>query len=305
MNKTVFRAGLISIIGRPNVGKSTLLNRILKEKISIISDKPQTTRNRILGVKHLPQAQIVFLDTPGIHRPRYKLNQRMVKAAMGTLQEVDVVFFLIEATDAVRTGRYKSPESGGDRFIMERLEGLKTPVFLVLNKMDLVKKEKTLPLVEEYTQRFQFAEVIPISALIGNNVDHLLAVAVGYLPEGRPFYPADVITDQPLRFMATERIREKILHHTREEIPYSVAVRIEDFVEEKDKPVHIQATIIVERDSQKGILIGKNGGMLKRIGTEARMELEALLETRVFLGLWVKVQKDWRQNEPVLTELGY
>ena len=300
-----YHSGYIAIIGRPNVGKSTLLNRILQEKIAIISDKPQTTRNRILGVKHLPQAQIVFLDTPGIYKPKYKLNQRMVKVALGTLDEVDLIFFIVEATDSVSSGRHGPAAGSGDQFIMERLKELDTPVFLVLNKLDLIKKEKTIPLVEEYMRLHKFAEVVPISALTGDNVDRLIDVAVKYLPEGEPFFPSDTVTDQPVRFIAAETIREKILHHTREEIPYSVAVVIEEFKEEPERPVHIRALILVERDSQKGILIGKKGAMLKTVGTEARMELEALLGTKVFLELWVKVQPDWRQDETVLKELGY
>ena len=267
MNPSAFHSGFVSIIGRPNVGKSTLLNQILQEKIAIISDKPQTTRNRILGVKHLPQAQIVFLDTPGIHKPKYKFNQRMVKAALGTLEEVDLVFFLAEATDAVSSvlpasprGRYGPSAGGGNQFIMERLKELETPVFLILNKMDMIKREKTIPLVNDYMRQFKFAEVVPISALTGDNVDRLIEVAVGYLPEGEPFFPSDIVTDQPVRFMAAEIVREKILHHTREEIPYSVAVVIEEFEEEPERPVHIRALILADRDSQKGILIGKKGG---------------------------------------------
>ena len=305
MTQPAFRSGFISIIGRPNVGKSTLLNRILKEKIAIISDKPQTTRNRILGVKHLPHAQVVFLDTPGIHKPQYKLNQRMVKTALGTLQEVDLVFFLIEAAEADRMDRHAPLTAGGDRFILEWIKDLKTPVFLVINKVDLIKKGKILPLLEACGRQFAFAEIVPVSALTGDNVDRLLEAAVGYLPEGEPFFPEDVVTDQPVRFIASEIIREKILHHTREEIPYSIAVMIESFKEAPGKPTHIQATILVERDSQKGILIGKKGEMLKTVGTEARLELEGLLGAKVFLELWVKVQEDWRQDEALLKELGY
>ncbi|HET6466641.1 MAG TPA: GTPase Era [Nitrospiria bacterium] len=305
MNQPAFHSGFVSIIGRPNVGKSTLLNQILREKIAIISDKPQTTRNRILGVANLPQAQIVLLDTPGIHKPKYRLNYQMVKIALGTLEEVDLIFFIVEGTDADSFGRRASLIGSGDQYILERLKELETPVFLVLNKMDLIKKEKTIPLVEEYVRRFKFAEVVPISALTGDNVDRLMEITVGYLPEGEPLFPADVVTDQPMRFIATETIREKILHHTREEIPYSVAVVIEEFKEAPKKPVHIRAVILVERESQKGILIGKKGEMLKTVGSEARIELEALLGTKVFLELWVKVQKDWRQDENVLKELGY
>lgn len=305
MNTAAFHAGFISVIGRPNVGKSTLVNQILQEKIAIISDKPQTTRNRILGVKNLPHAQIVLLDTPGIHKPKYKLNHRMVNIALGSLEEVDLIFLMIEATDAV-AGRGMEPAIGsGDQYILERLKELDTPVFLVLNKMDLIKKEKTIPLVDAFSRRFSFAEVFPVSALTGENVDRLIKVAADGLPEGEPFFPADVVTDQPMRFIATETIREKILRHTREEIPYSVAVLIEEYQEEAKKPIHIRAVILVERDSQKGILIGKKGAMLKTVGSEARIELEALLGTKVFLELWVKVHKDWRQDENVLKELGY
>lgn len=299
-----FHSGFVSIIGRPNVGKSTLLNHILGEKVAIISDKPQTTRNRILGVKHLPEGQVVFLDTPGIHKPKYKMNRKMVETALATLGEVDLILFMIEATDAL-SRRGGAQAGGGDAFIMERLGGVKTPVFLVLNKMDLVKKEKTMPLVESYTRGFKFSEVVPISAETGANVDRLLELILKTLPEGDPFFPEDIVTDQPVRFIASEIIREKILRNTREEIPYSVAVMIEAFREEKSRPTEIAAMILVERDSQKGILIGKKGEMLKTIGTQARLELEGLLGTKVFLELWVKVQPNWRQDEMVLKELGF
>ena len=305
MSHSEFHSGFISIIGRPNVGKSTLLNQILQEKVAIISDKPQTTRNRILGVKHLPDSQLIFLDTPGIHKPQSKLNQRMVRVARDTLEEVDLIFFMIEATEANRIARYKPLKSGGDRFILDWIHELKTPVFLIINKMDLIKKERIIPLLQDCSAEFSFAEIVPVSARTGYNIDRLLKVAGGYIPEGAPIFPEDVVTDQPVRFIAGELIREKILHHTRQEIPYSVAVIIEEFKEEKDKPTRILATIFVERDSHKGILIGKRGDMLKKVGTEARKEMEALFGNKVYLELWVKVQKDWRQNEPLLTELGY
>ena len=297
MKQEGFRSGFVSIIGRPNVGKSTLLNRILKEKISIISDKPQTTRNRIMGVLHLSGAQLVFLDTPGIHKPKFKLNQRMVRTALNTLQEVDLILFLVEAFDA---------PGPGDQFIMERLKGLSIPVFLVINKIDRVKKETLIPLIEQCTRSFTFTEVVPVSALTGNNVDRLIEVIVKHLPEGQPLFPEDTITDQPLRFIAAEVIREKILTRTHEEIPYSVAVVIEEFLEDPEKQrVTIRAVIYVERDSQKGIVIGKGGEMLKAVGTAARLELEGLIGTKVYLELWVKVKKDWRGNESLLTEVGY
>ena len=297
MKQEGFRSGFVSIVGRPNVGKSTLLNRILKEKISIISDKPQTTRNRIMGVLHLSGAQLVFLDTPGIHKPKFKLNQRMVRTALNTLQEVDLILFLVEAFDA---------PGPGDQFIMERLKGLSIPVFLVINKIDRVKKETLIPLIEQCTRSFTFTEVVPVSALTGDNVDRLIEVIVKHLPEGQPLFPEDTITDQPLRFIAAEVIREKILTRTHEEIPYSVAVVIEEFLEDPEKQrVTIRAVIYVERDSQKGIVIGKGGEMLKAVGTAARLELEGLIGTKVYLELWVKVKKDWRDNESLLTEVGY
>src|SRR3972149_1977187 len=289
MKQEGFRSGFVSIVGRPNVGKSTLLNRILKEKIAIISDKPQTTRNRIMGVLHLPGAQLVFLDTPGIHKPKFKLNQRMVRTALNTLQEVDLILFLVEAFDA---------PGPGDQFIMERLKGLSIPVFLVINKIDRVKKETLIPLIEQCSRSFTFTEVVPVSALTGDNVDRLIEVIVKHLPEGQPLFPEDTITDQPLRFIAAEVIREKILTRTHEEIPYSVAVVIEEFLEDPEKQrVTIRAVIYVERDSQKGIVIGKGGEMLKAVGTAARLELEGLIGTKVYLELWVKVKKDWRGNE--------
>lgn len=297
MKQEGFRSGFVSIIGRPNVGKSTLLNRVLKEKISIISDKPQTTRNRIMGVLHLSGAQLVFLDTPGIHKPKFKLNQRMVRTALATLKEVDLILFLVEAFDA---------PGPGDQFIMERLKGLSAPVFLVINKIDRVKKETLIPLIEQCTRSFTFTEVVPVSALTGDNVDRLIEVIVKHLPEGQPLFPEDTITDQPLRFIAAEVIREKILTRTHEEIPYSVAVVIEEFLEDPEKQrVTIRAVIYVERDSQKGIVIGKGGEMLKAVGTAARLELEGLIGTKVYLELWVKVKKDWRSDESLLTEVGY
>ena len=292
-----YRSGFIAIVGRPNVGKSTLLNQILGQKISIISDKPQTTRNRILGVKHLPEAQMVFFDTPGVHKARTKLNQRLVQAALDSLQEVDLIFFLV-GPDA---------EPGeGDLFITDYLKDIKTPKILVVNKVDLVKKERLIPILDFYGRRGSFSEMIPISALTGDNVDRLLEVALSHLPEGEPYFPEDVVTDQPVRFLAAEIIREKVILKTREEIPYSVAVQIEDFKEDEAKNLSaIQAVIFVEKESQKGIIIGRKGGMLKEIGTDARKELEALLGTKIFLELWVKVKKDWSKSDSFLKEMGY
>lgn len=292
-----YRSGFIAIVGRPNVGKSTLLNQVLGQKISIISDKPQTTRNRILGVKHLPQAQMVFFDTPGVHKARSKLNQRFVQAALDSLQEVDLIFFLVEPD--VEAGE-------GDLFITDYLKKIDTPKILVVNKVDLFKKERVIPVLDFFSRRGSFSEMVPISALTGDNVDRLLTLALAHLPEGAPYFPEDVVTDQPVRFLAAEIIREKVIKKTREEIPYSVAVQIEDFREDEKKNLSsIQAVIFVEKESQKGILIGRKGGMLKEIGTAAREELEALLGAKIFLELWVKVKKDWSRNERFLKEMGY
>jgi len=279
------------------VGKSTLLNQILGEKIAIVSDKPQTTRNQILGVRNLPDTQLVFLDTPGIHKPRHKLNQRMVDGALKTFNQVDILAFLVEATGMPGTG---------DRFILESLRGVKKNKYLIVNKIDLVQKVTLLPLITEYARECSFDEVFPVSALKGENVEPLVKSFSGLLPEGDPFFPEDVITDQPMRFIAGEMIREQVLKRTRDEIPYSVAVWIESFKEDPGRPlVRIQGIIYVERDSQKGILIGKGGELLKKIGTEARLEIEGILGTKVFLDLWVKVRKNWRENERVLQQLGY
>lgn len=292
-----FRSGFIAIIGRPNVGKSTLLNFLVREKVAIISDKPQTTRNRILAVKNLPEAQIVFLDTPGIHKPQYRLNERMVRVALDSIREVDLIFFLVEAT---------SSPGGGDRYIIDLLKKGTTPVFLVINKVDLVRRETLLPLIDEYSTILPFSEILPISALTGENVDRLIQVAVPSLPEGAPYFPEDLVTDQPLRFLAGEIIREKILKRTWEEIPYAVAVAIEEFDEESATTlVRIGATVFVEKDSQKGILIGKGGEMMKAVATEAREELEGIIGTKVFLRVWVKVKENWRQDEAALRLLGY
>ncbi len=292
-----YRSGFISIIGRPNVGKSTLLNHVLGQKISIISDKPQTTRNRILGVKHLPEGQMVFFDTPGIHQAKSKLNQRMVQAALGSLEEVDLVFFLVEPDlEAGET----------DLFIAEHLGKIKTPKILVMNKIDLVKKERMIPLLDFFNKKGGFSEMIPISALHGENVERLVNMALSFLPEGEPYFPEDVVTDQPVRFLAAEIIREKVIKKTRDEIPYAIAVQIEEFKEDEIKNMStIRAVIFVERDSQKGILIGQKGQTLKEIGTAARQELETLLGAKIFLQLWVKVKKGWSKDDAFLTEMGY
>ncbi len=288
-----FKSGFISIIGRPNVGKSTLLNALLGEKIAIISDKPQTTRNKILGIVNTPAAQMVFMDTPGIHKPMHRMNEIMVKTALTTYNEVDVILLLVEATEA---------PGGGDRFIIETLSKVKTPVFLLINKVDLIKKEALLPLIQEYSKLYEFAEIIPISAL-KNDLAGLIEAILKRLPEGPQYFPDDQLTDQPERFIVSEIVREKIFELTKEEIPYSTAVMIEEMKEEPDI-TRIHAVILVERDSQKGILIGKGGGMLKQIGTLARQDAEKLLGTKIFLKLYVKVKKNWREDERMLRSIG-
>jgi len=288
-----FRSGFISIVGRPNVGKSTLLNALLGEKIAIISDKPQTTRNRILGIVNERDAQMVFMDTPGIHKPMHRMNEVMVKTALATYNEVDVILMLAEATEK---------PGGGDRYIIETLKNVKTPVYLLINKIDLVEKERLLPLMQEYSKLFGFAEIIPVSAL-RNDLGGLIPSVLARLPEGPKYFPDDQLTDQPERFIVSELIREKIFELTKDEIPYSTAVAIEEMKEEPEI-TRITAVIYVERESQKGILIGRGGAMLKKIGTLARQDAEKLLGTKIFLQLWVKVKKAWREDEHMLKNLG-
>ncbi|CDQ18035.1 GTP-binding protein Era [Halobacillus karajensis] len=292
-----FKSGFVTIVGRPNVGKSTFMNRVIGEKIAIMSDKPQTTRNKIQGVMTDKESQIIFIDTPGIHKPKHKLGDFMVNVAENTLNEVDAVLFMINAEEGY--GR-------GDQFILERLKRVDQPIFLIINKIDQVHPDQLLPLIDQYKEKMEFEEIIPISALEGNNVNHLLDVLKKHLPEGPQFYPEDQITDHPERFVISEFIREKVLHLTREEIPHSVAVVIEG-IEPRDEhnKVHIQAAIVVERKSQKGIIIGKQGSMLKEIGKRARKDIESLLGSKVYLELWVKVQKDWRNKQIQLSDFGY
>lgn len=291
-----FKSGFISIIGRPNVGKSTLLNHLVGQKIAIMSDKPQTTRNKIQGILTLDDAQIIFIDTPGMHKPKHKLGDFMVKIATNTLNEVDLILFMVNATE--RFGR-------GEAFILEKLQEVKTPVFLVINKIDLVHPDDLLLIIDEYKDKYPFAEIVPVSALQGNNTERLVEVIKEYLPEGPKYYPDEQITDHPERFIIAELIREKILHLTREEIPHSVAVVIDKITRMESGTVHVMATIIVERPSQKGIIIGKQGRMLKEIGKRARVEIELLLGSKVFLELWVKVQKNWRDKASLIREFGY
>ncbi|MDR6551325.1 GTPase Era [Paenibacillus qinlingensis] len=296
MAKKEFKSGFVAIIGRPNVGKSTLMNQIIGQKIAIMSDKPQTTRNKIHGVYTSENGQIVFLDTPGIHKPTSKLGDYMSKVAHGTLGEVDAVLFLVDVVDGI---------GGGDRYIIEQLKHIETPVILVLNKIDLVQPEALLAIITNYKDLYNFAEIVPVSALKGNNVTTLLEQIIRYLPEGPQYYPADQITDHPEQFVCAELVREKILHMTREEIPHSIAVQIEDMRVEPNGIVHISAVIFVERESQKGIVIGKQGALLKEIGRQARRDIETLLGSKTFLELWVKVKKDWRNQDRVLRDLGF
>jgi GTP-binding protein Era len=296
-NDPKFKSGFIAIIGRPNAGKSTLLNQLLGQKLAIISNKPQTTRNRILGVKNHPEGQIIFLDTPGIHHSKSRLNQLMVKTALATYGEVDGICFLIEADHA---------DSAENDFILETLKEVMNPVFLVINKIDLVAKQDLLPIMERYAQRRSFSQIIPISALRGDGFDILIREFLKVLPEGPQLFPEDMITDLPERFLAAELIREKIFRLTREEIPYASAVEVEEFHEREGKNlIWIKATIQVERESQKGVLIGRKGQMLKEIGKRARAEMEALFGAKVFLELWVRVEKDWREDPRALRRLGY
>ncbi|KOO52207.1 GTPase Era [Viridibacillus arvi] len=292
-----FKSGFISIIGRPNVGKSTFLNRVIGQKIAIMSDKPQTTRNKVQGVLTQDASQMVFIDTPGIHKPKHKLGEFMLKVSKNTLREVDVIMFMVNATQ--KLGK-------GDQFILEMLEGNETPVFLVINKIDQVHPDNLLHTIEDYKAEYDFAEIIPISALDGNNVDRLLETIENYLPEGPQYYPADQVTDHPERFIISELVREKVLHLTREEIPHSIAVQVDKIAKDEDKDmIRVMATIIVERDSQKGIVIGKRGALLKEVGIRARKDIEMLLGSKVYLELWVKVQKDWRNKSSQLRDFGF
>ncbi len=290
------RAGFASLIGRPNAGKSTLLNLIVGTKIAIVSDKPQTTRNRIVGVKNYDDGQIVFVDTPGIHRPLHRLNVRMVDAAVETLREVDVVTLLFDASS--RPGR-------GDEYVSGLLQRVTAPVVLVLNKIDLVSKPTLLPLMERAQKWYRFAAIVPVSAATGDGVDRLERVLLDHMPQANPIYPDDYLTDQPERVLAAEIVREKVLQHTHAELPFSTAVAVDQFDEsERDELLKLYCTIYVEQESQKPIVIGRGGEMIKRIGTDARHDLERLFDTRVFLDLRVKVNPDWRNNERVLDALG-
>jgi GTP-binding protein Era len=291
------KTGFVSFIGRPNAGKSTLLNRLVGTKLAIVSDKPQTTRTRILGVRNYPDAQVVFLDTPGIHRPLHRMNVRMVDTAVDTIREVDVLCLVVDVTE---------PVGKGDRFVLDLVKDAKAPVFLVLNKIDLIKKVRLLPLMQQYSEIGTFAEIVPVSAGTGDNVDRLERAIIDRLPEGEALYPADYLTDQPERFFAAEIVREKLLQFTHAEIPFSSAVVVDKF-EEPENPkalLKLYCTIVVDRESQKPIVVGRGGDMIKRIGIAAREDLEKFFDTKVFLDLHVRVKSEWREDQHVLDDIG-
>ncbi|WP_034550173.1 GTPase Era [Carnobacterium funditum] len=295
-NKKEHTSGFVSIVGRPNVGKSTLLNRVVGQKIAIMSDKAQTTRNKIQGIYTTDDSQIVFIDTPGIHKPKHRLGDFMVESALSSLRGVDVILFMVSAVEK------RGP---GDNFIIDKLKEQKTPVFLLINKIDEIHPDKLLEIIDDYRTQMEFEQIIPISATEGNNVDTLLSEILKYLPEGPQFYPEDQVTDHPEYFIVSELIREKVLQLTREEVPHSVAVVVESMQRNELGKVQVHAAIIVERSSQKGIIIGKGGKMLKDIGIRARRDIEVLLGDKIYLDLWVKVQKDWRDRQTNLQDFGY
>jgi GTP-binding protein Era len=291
------KSGFVALIGRPNAGKSTLLNRLVGEKLAIVSDKPQTTRNRIIGVRNYPEAQVVFVDTPGVHRPLHRLNVRMMDTALEALNGVDVITAVVDASEAA---------GGGERFLMELVRKAGSTRVLALNKVDRVAKETLLPLIERYDREVGFADIVPISALTGDNVDRLEQILLSHLPEGEALYPEDFLTDQPERFFVAEIVREQVLRHTRAELPFASAVVVDRF-EEPDSSggvLRVFCTILIERESQKPIVVGKGGALIKAIGTAARHELERFFGAKVFLDLRVKVRADWREDERVLDSLG-
>lgn len=290
-------SGFAAIVGRPNVGKSTLTNHLIGEKIAIMSDRPQTTRNKIMCIMNTDNAQIMFLDTPGIHKPHHKLGEYMVRTAESTLKEVDVILFVVDASEK---------RGAGEEYITELLQKVKTPVILVVNKIDkLQDKDKLFRIIDSYSKTYDFAAIVPVSALEDEEFPGLVAEITKHLPEGSAYFPDDMITDQPERVIAAEMIREKILLLTRDEIPHSIAVEVEEFKERDNDDVYIRATIFVERDSQKGIVIGAKGSLLKKIGQQARADIEGLLGCKVFLDLWVKVKADWRNKDKALKQFGY
>ena len=290
------KTGFVALVGRPNAGKSTLLNQILERKIAIVSDKAQTTRHRITGVLTNETGQIVFLDTPGIHKPRHKLGERMVEIAQSSLYDADVIYYLVDVTQDF---------GPGEQYIVQQLQKASAPVFLILNKIDQVEKARVLKLIAEWRDRLDFAEIFPLSARKGDNVEQLVSTTFNYLEEGPQFYPADSVTDQPEEVVIAELIREQILEATRDEVPHSIAVIVEQMKLQDDGKIYVGATIYVERDSQKGIIIGRGGMMLRKIGSKARREIEFLLGEKVYLDLWVKVNEDWRNKETAIKSFYY
>lgn len=293
---TEFKSGFVAIVGRPNVGKSTLLNRVIGQKIAIMSDKAQTTRNKIQAVYTDTESQIVFIDTPGIHKPKHELGKFMLETAYSALKEVEVVLFLVNATQKM---------GPGDKFIIERLKTVKAPIYLIINKIDLIQPEDLIDIINGYKAEMEFSKIIPISALQGNNVDEMMIALKETLPNGPMYYPENQVSDHPEYFVVAEFIREKVLQLTQEEIPHSVAVVVDSMQRNAQGKVHVYATIIVERSSQKGIVIGKGGKLLKEVGIRARRDIEALLGDKIFLELWVKVQKNWRDKQTYLNDYGY
>ena len=289
------RSGFVSFLGRPNAGKSTLLNRIVGHKLAIVSDKPQTTRTRILGVKNYPEGQVVFVDTPGVHKPSHRMNVRMVDIALESMRDVDVLCLVVDVS--VKGG-------AGDRYLLNLLKDVKTPTVLALNKVDLIAKPKLLPIIDHYQREHSFVEIVPVSATDGTNVDVLEKLFLQYLPEGEPLYPVDYVTDQPERVFIGEIVREQVLQLTHDELPFSTAVIVDRVETAADGITNIYCTILVDRESQKPIVVGRAGSMIKQIGTAARAELERYLESRVFLDLHVKVKSEWRDNERLLDEMG-
>jgi GTP-binding protein Era len=289
------KAGFVALLGRPNAGKSTLLNRILGQKLAIVSDKPQTTRTRVVGVKNYSDAQVIFVDTPGVHKPTHRMNVRMVDTAIEAMREVDVVCLVVDASVKLGTG---------DRHLLTMLKDVRVPVILALNKVDIVSKPKLLPILDQYSKAYPFAELVPLSAVDGTNVDTLEGLLLRYLPEGEPLYPPEYFTDQTERFFASEIVREQVLQQTHDELPFSTAVVVDKFDESDPGLIKLYCTILVERESQKPIVVGKAGSMIKAIGTAARLGLEEHFQQKVFLDLHVKVKSEWRDNDRLLDEIG-
>lgn len=296
MNNEHFKSGFVAVVGRPNVGKSTLINALIDDKIVIVSDKAQTTRNRIICVYTDETKQLVFMDTPGIHKPKHKLGEYMVDAAIESLKEVEAVLFVVAGNEK------RGP---GDNFIIEQLGHVKVPVFLLINKIDTLSKEDLMKVIVSYQDAYDFAGIIPISAKEKDNLDEVLTVLDENLPEGPQYFPDDMITDQPERLIISDIVREKILLATRDEIPHAIAVDVDEMKTREDGTTYVRATIYCERDSQKGIIIGRRGALLKELGAAARADIQRLLATKVYLDLWVKVKKDWRNKSGMLSELGY